>query len=95
MLDTMVDNNAFSTDKKVDHKQSLEIEVRRCLASLTEREKNVLMSFFGIGMPQPLNLGEIAQKLNMTSERVRQIKDKAIHHLRNPKKTRLLREYLT
>ena len=94
MLENMIDEGADGTDEKVDYKQSLEIEIQRCLRTLTEREKNIVCSFFGIGLSEPLSLTEIAVKYNMTGERVRQIKDKAITHLRNPKKSRLLREYL-
>jgi RNA polymerase primary sigma factor len=94
MIETMVDDKALGTDEKVDHLQSLQIEINRCLETLSEREKNILCSFFGIGMPEPLSLGEIGVKYNMSGERVRQIKDKAILHLRSPKKSRLLRSYL-
>jgi RNA polymerase primary sigma factor len=94
MLENMVDEKAMGTDEVVDHMQSLAIEIKRCLETLTERERNIVCSFFGIGIPEPLSLNEIAVKHNMSGERVRQIKDKAITHLRNPKKSRLLREYL-
>lgn len=94
MLDHLVDAKTAATDKSVGHTQSLEIEVKRCLETLGEREKNIVCSFFGIGLPEPLSLNQIALKYRMSNERVRQIKDKAIHHLRNPKRARLLREYL-
>jgi len=94
MLDTMVDRNSSGTDSRVDHNQSLEIEVARSLTVLTEREKTIVCSFFGIGLPQPLNLGEIALQLNMTAERVRQIKERAIKRLRDPRKNRLLKGFL-
>ena len=93
MLDSLVDTTHHTTNQKVDHQQSLSIEIGRCLKSLSERERNIICSFFGIGFPEPLNLGEIARKYDMTAERVRQIKDKALIHLRNPQKTRLLREF--
>jgi RNA polymerase primary sigma factor len=94
MLDNMVDQEAAGTDEKVTYKLSLEIEIRRCLNSLTERERNIVCSFFGIGLPEAASLSEIALKHSMTAERVRQIKDKAIHHLRSEKKAGLLRKYL-
>ena len=94
MLDTMVDLEGEKTDGKVDYSQSLEIEIRRCLKTLSERERAILCDYFGIDTPQPLSLGEIGFKLNMTAERVRQIKDAALRHLRNPKKSHLLKEYL-
>jgi RNA polymerase primary sigma factor len=94
MLDNMIDKGANGTDESVDYSQSLEIEIKRCLKTLTERERNIVCAFFGIGLPEALSLGEIALQYNMTGERVRQIKDKAITHLRNPKKSRLLKQYL-
>lgn len=93
MLDTMIDD-ANGTDENIDHIQSLSIEIRRCLKTLTERERNIVCAFFGIGMPAALSLGEIAVQYEMTGERIRQIKDKAIRHLRNPKKSHLLKSYL-
>jgi len=94
MLDNMIDLDADGTDEKVDYRQSLETEIERCLKTLTERERNIVRAFFGIGLPEALSLSEIAVKHSMSGERVRQIKDKAISHLRNPKKSRLLRDYL-
>jgi RNA polymerase primary sigma factor len=94
MLDNMVDETSNETDESVNHKQSLEIEIERCLKTLSERERNIVRAFFGIGLSEALSLGEIAIRHNMTGERVRQIKDKAIRHLRNPKKSHLLKPYL-
>ena len=93
MLDNMSDKSSAETDEGVNHKQSLDIEIKRCLKSLTERERNIVCAFFGIGT-EALSLGEIANQHNMTGERARQIKDKAIRHLRNPKKSELLKPYL-
>jgi RNA polymerase primary sigma factor len=94
MLENMVDEDSRGTDGNVNYCQSLKIEIKRCLKTLTERERSILCSFFGIGVPEPLSLSEIGMQHNMTGERVRQIKDKAILHLRSPKKSHLLREYL-
>jgi RNA polymerase primary sigma factor len=94
MIDLIIDESSASTDGDVSHHQSLKIEVMRCLQSLCERERNIVCSFFGIGVPEPLSLNEIALTYNMTGERVRQIKDKAIKHLRHPKKSNLLKKYL-
>jgi RNA polymerase primary sigma factor len=94
MLENMIDEDADDTDEKMNYNQSLEIEVKRCLKTLTERERNIVCAFFGIGLPEPLSLSKIALLYDMTGERVRQIKDKAISHLRHPKKSRLLKEYL-
>lgn len=94
MVETMIDEESKETDENVDHRQSLEIEIQRCLKTLTERERNIICAFFGIGVPEALSLGAIATQHNMTGERVRQLKDKAIAHLRNPSKARLLKQYL-
>ena len=94
ILGNMIDEEADGTDQSVDHKQSLDIEIKRCLKTLTERERNIVCAFFGIGLSEPLSLSQIALKYNMSCERVRQIKGKAIVHLRDPKKSKLLREYL-
>ncbi|HEY0732655.1 MAG TPA: RNA polymerase sigma factor RpoD/SigA [Chitinophagaceae bacterium] len=94
MLDRLVDNSSETTDNKVDYKQSLEIEVMRCLESLSERDRNIVQYYFGIGIAQPLTLNEIALKYEITCERVRQIKDKAIRQLRMPVRSNRLREYL-
>jgi RNA polymerase primary sigma factor len=94
LLDKMVDEAAVATDQHVDHFQSLKIEIRRCLETLTEREQKIVCAFFGIGLPEPMSLNEIGLLYKMTGERVRQIKDKAIVRLRAPKKSRLLKQYL-
>jgi RNA polymerase primary sigma factor len=94
ILGNMIDEEADGTDESVDHKQSLNIEINRCLKTLTERERNIVCALFGIGLSEPLSLSEIALKYNMSCERVRQIKGKAIVHLRDPKKSKLLRAYL-
>lgn len=94
MLDNMVDRQTTGTDENVSYTQSLKIEIKRCLKTLTEREREIVCAFFGIGLPQPLSLSELGLKYKMSGERVRQIKDKAIANLRKPKKSHLLKEYL-
>lgn len=94
MLDNMIDETTDETDDSVNYKQSLEIEIKRCLKTLPERERNIVCSFFGIGLAEALSLNEIAVRYQLTGERVRQIKDKAIQLLRNPKKSHLLKPYL-
>jgi RNA polymerase primary sigma factor len=94
MLDHMIDEKANSTDENIDYTESLRVEIKRCLKTLTERERNIVCAFFGIGFSSALSLSEIAVRYDMTGERVRQIKDKAIRHLRHPKKSQLLKPYL-
>jgi RNA polymerase primary sigma factor len=73
---------------------SLQVEIRRSLEKLNKMEKEVICFFFGIDIPHPYSLHEISGKYNLTPERIRQIKDKALTKLRNPKKAELLRSYL-
>jgi RNA polymerase primary sigma factor len=81
-------------DTEITHTQSLKVEIDRSLRTLTERQKEVVCYFFGIGVDHPLSLEDIGEKFNLTRERVRQIKDKAITKLRTTQKTNLLRGYL-
>ena len=83
--------------EKPDHllmKSSLQTEIVRVLDTLTEREKDVVALFYGIGYPGSLTLEEIGEKYDLTRERVRQIKEKAIRRLRVASKSKLLRTYL-
>lgn len=74
--------------------ESLQKEIERSLSTLTEREREVIKLFFGIGMPHGLTLEEIGAKFDLTRERVRQIKEKAIRRLRHKSRSRLLKAYL-
>lgn len=92
--DRMEDRKSDATDSNVEHDQSLLTEIMRCLESLNDREKNIICYFYGIGDQQALSVHEIGVKYNISGERVRQIKDKAISRLRTPQKARLLRTFL-
>jgi RNA polymerase primary sigma factor len=94
LLDVMENTSAEKTDNEVEYKQSLRTEINRTLQTLTERQKEVVCYFFGIGVDHPLSLEDIGDKFNLTRERVRQIKDKAITKLKTSQKTNLLRSYL-
>ncbi|RYY89845.1 MAG: RNA polymerase sigma factor RpoD/SigA [Chitinophagaceae bacterium] len=94
LLDLLENTNTESTDRGVAYRESLRTEVRRTLQTLTERQKEVVCYFFGIGIDQPLSLDDIGLRFNLTRERVRQIKDKAIAKLQSGQKTQLLRGYL-
>jgi RNA polymerase primary sigma factor len=74
--------------------ESLQKEIERSLSTLTERERNVLICFFGIGMPHGLTLDEIGAKFELTRERARQIKEKALRRLRKESRCKLLKSYL-
>lgn len=94
LLDVLENPNADKTDNELDHKESLKTEIDRSLKTLTERQKEVICYFFGIGVDHPMSLEDIGEKFNLTRERVRQIKDKAITKLRTANRCKLLRTYL-
>lgn len=74
--------------------ESLAQEIKQSLLTLTEREREILSLFFGIHDNQPLSLEEIGEKFNLTRERVRQIKDKALQRLRYTSRSKILKSYL-
>jgi len=94
LMDVLVNPNADSTDMDIAFKASLKTEIERSLSTLTERQKEVIRFFFGIGVDHPLSLEDIGERFNLTRERVRQIKDKAITKLRSTSRCKLLRTYL-
>jgi RNA polymerase primary sigma factor len=73
---------------------SLKKEIERALASLAKRESEVLTLYFGLNKEHPLTLEEIGERFNLTRERVRQIKEKAIRRLRHASRCRNLKSYL-
>ena len=73
---------------------SLKKEIERALATLSPREAEVIRLYFGLNIEQPLTLEEIGEKFNLTRERVRQIKEKAIRRLRHTSRSKALRAYL-
>jgi RNA polymerase primary sigma factor len=86
-----------SDSPRADHflmNESLQREIERSLSTLTEREREVIKLFFGIGMNHGLTLEEIGAKFDLTRERVRQIKEKAIRRLRDKSRSKLLKAYL-
>jgi RNA polymerase primary sigma factor len=74
--------------------ESLKVEIERALATLTKREAEVVRLYFGLGQEHPLTLEEIGERFNLTRERVRQIKEKAIRRLRHTSRSRALRAFL-
>ena len=75
--------------------ESLKKEIERSLSTLSDREREVVRLFFGIGtIGQPMTLEEIGEKFDLTRERVRQIKEKAIRRLRHKQRSKLLKPYL-
>lgn len=94
LLDVMINPNSASADDKVNYFESLRVEIERSLNTLTERQKDVIKLYFGIGVPNQLSLEDIGEHFGLTRERVRQIKDKAISKLRTTSRSRLLKKYL-
>jgi RNA polymerase primary sigma factor len=94
LIDVLVNHNADKTDHELAFKASLKTEIERSLSTLTQRQKDVIRFFFGIGMDHALSLEDIGEHFNLTRERVRQIKDKAITKLRTASRCKLLKTYL-
>ena len=93
LLDVMVNNDSPKADLEL-MRESLQREIERSLTTLSDREKDVVMLFFGIGQQHGLTLEEIGSKFDLTRERVRQIKEKAIRRLRHNSRSKLLKAYL-
>ncbi len=94
LIDIMENPNADKTDSKLEYYESLKTEIERSMLALTERQKCVLCYFFGIGLENAMSLEDIGHHFNLTRERVRQIKDKAINKLRSTSRCKHLRVYL-
>ena len=92
LLDVLPNNDAPQADNE-SVMESLREEISRALATLNERERKIIESFFGIGQPE-MTLEEIGTKYGLTRERVRQIKEKAIRRLRSSTKNKMLKTYL-
>ena len=92
LLDVLADNDMPMADKALVQ-ESLRKEIDRAIELLNDREQKVVRAFFGIGSPE-MTLEEIGEKYNLTRERVRQIKEKAIRRLRHNTKNKLLKSYL-
>ena len=92
LLDVLPNDDSPSADRGLVG-ESLSTEIERALQVLTVREREIIKSFFGIGC-QEMTLEEIGERLDLTRERVRQIKEKAIRKLKKPSASRLLKSYL-
>ena len=94
LIDTIENPNAEEADEELLHNVSLKTEISRHLELLTERQKQTICYFFGIGEERPMNLEDIARKFDLTPERIRQIKDKALMKLKMSCNYRVLKTYL-
>ena len=93
LIDILPNEQQPAPDVKLMH-ESLKSEVETVLSTLSEREANVLRLYFGINSERSATLEEIGERFNLTRERVRQIKEKAIRSLRHPSKSKNLKAYL-
>lgn len=93
LLDVLTNETQPSPDNGL-MSESLKIEVRRALSTLSEREAEVIRLYFGLDREHSLTLEEIGERFNLTRERVRQIKEKAIRRLRHTSRSKALRAYL-
>jgi len=92
LLDVMINDDAPQADRTLIN-ESLQKEIDRALSTLTDRESEIIKMFFGLGS-QEMTLEEIGDKFQLTRERVRQIKEKAIRRLRQDSRSKLLKSYL-
>jgi RNA polymerase primary sigma factor len=93
LLDVLADANESTPDSGL-MADSLTMEVQRALSTLTPREAQVLGLYFGLDNNNSMTLEEIAEKFNLTRERVRQIKEKATRRLRHTSRSKTLKSYL-
>lgn len=94
LLEVIANPNAEEADRHISYRESLHREVHRSLATLTERQAEVIKLYFGIGVEQPMSLEDIGARFDLTRERVRQIKDKALMRLKSTNRSKLLKSYL-
>ena len=92
LLDVLENSDPDTDSTLID--ESLSEEIRRSLATFTEREREIIVLFFGLGANHQLSLEEIGEKFSLTRERVRQIKDKALQRLRHTSRSKILKSYL-
>ena len=93
LIDTLIPDGSISTDENIIRKFD-GTEIRRSMSILTDKEREIINLYFGIDVSHNYTLEEIAYRLDLTRERVRQIKDKALKKLKQHPNRNLLRMYL-
>ncbi len=93
LVDVFVNEDTPGTDETLI-RESLAREVQRSLSTLTDKEREIINMFYGIGYPHSYTLEEIGSAFDLTRERVRQIKEKAIRRLKHSSRSKLLKSYL-
>ncbi len=93
LYDVLNSGESPNPDRTLLH-ESLRVEIERALETLTPREGDVVRLYFGLGDEHPMTLEEIGETFDLTRERVRQIKEKAIRRLKHTSRCRILKTYL-
>lgn len=93
LIDVLSNSDSPKTDHHLMH-ESLRKEIERSLSTLSEREREVIRLYYGIGMSHEFTLDEIGDKFDLTRERVRQLKEKALKRLKQNSRNKLLKAYL-
>ena len=93
MYDVLKSEDSPTPDKGLLY-ESLKTEVNRVIATLPQREADILKLYFGLDSKHPITLEEIGEKFDLTRERVRQIKEKALRRLKHTSKCKILKSYL-
>jgi RNA polymerase primary sigma factor len=93
LVDVFVNEDTLGTDENLI-RESLATEVQRSLSTLAEKEREIINMFYGIGVPHSYTLDEIGSVFDLTRERVRQIKEKALRRLKQSSRSKLLKSYL-
>jgi RNA polymerase primary sigma factor len=93
LVDYLADEKQEPTDE-MTFSNALSDDMIRALSTLTERERAILMLYFGLGDSEPMTLEEIGKKMKLTRERIRQIKEKAILRLRHSSRSKYLMGYV-
>ena len=93
LVDVFVNEDTPGTDENLI-RESLAKEVQRSLSTLADKEREIINMFYGIGVPHSYTLDEIGSIFNLTRERVRQIKEKALRRLKHSSRSKLLKSYM-
>jgi len=93
MYDVLKSDEAITPETGLLY-ESLRKEIKRAVSTLTQRESDVVQLYFGLNIEHPMTLEEIGEKFDLTRERVRQIKEKAIRRLKHTSRSKILKSYL-
>ncbi|MCO6490411.1 MAG: RNA polymerase sigma factor RpoD/SigA [Phaeodactylibacter sp.] len=93
-LDVLENQDSVEADQDLAYTDSLRLDIEKILSLLSGREQDIIRMYFGLGAEEPMTLNEIGTSLDLTQERIRQIKDRAIRRLRSSSHKVLLNAYL-